>query len=201
MRRRNRLLSALFAVVAAGLLNGVLGAPSAAAAPTEVTEIAFTQAVDGGATARVEVSFDRAVASAVAAKVRDSMNATRVVEGQTVERLACQQDLTRSDRNGVWGLRYACLPAYAVLSWHYRLSPAAQATAVGVVDERGLSWWRNGIRQAQNAGHPGAPADYRFHGTMKKVWNGDVVDYQDYTVGVKSNETVDLKKLAVEPAG
>lgn len=160
---------------------GLLGAPLAVAAePSEVTRVGFTQVLEGGSSARIEVSFDRALTSDAAAGIARSLSTAQVLQTGAVERLRCQQDLTRSDKNGTWGLRYACFPQYAVLNWHYRLSPAVQATVVGLVDEQGLSWWRNGVRQPRNSDHPGEPADYLFHGTMKKVWNGDVVDYQDY---------------------
>lgn len=182
MRRGNHLLRMLSAATVACLLcGGILWSPpSAATESRQVSRIMFAQTLTDRTTATVEVSFDRPVDSAVAADAQGSLGVKQVIEHLNLERLGCSQELAKSDTNGQWRLRYACFPEYAVLNWDYRLSPAAQATVVGLITERGLSWWRNGIEQLQSTGHPQELAIYRFHGVMKKVWNGDVLDYQDY---------------------
>jgi hypothetical protein len=177
MGKRRGIVAA--AVVAGILLCGmVLAAPPSAA--DEVDRIAFTQSVGPRAAATVTVTFDRPVSRATADRLRARVGATRVAQAPTAERLACGQGIVRSDPRGGINLDYVCLPLYANLNWYFRLSPALQTTVVGGIDERGLSWWRNGAEEAQNAPHPGVPRDYLLHGTMTKVWNGDVVDYQDY---------------------
>ncbi|ASU77989.1 hypothetical protein CDG81_06345 [Actinopolyspora erythraea] len=42
-----------------------------------------------------------------------------------------------------------------------------------------MRWWRDGVEQPKNAPHF-EPPDYLFHGTMKKVWVHNNIDYQDY---------------------
>lgn len=159
-----------------------LVAPSAMATepPADVSEISIESVSADGSRATLELGFDSPISQVEAGEVRERLGSEPPVQrAQALDRLTCQNNLDRSDSNGSWTLQYACFVDYAVLNWGFRLSPANQATVVGPVNEDGLRWWRNSIEQPKNAPHV-VPADYLFHGTMKPVYNGDIVDYQDY---------------------
>jgi hypothetical protein len=159
---------------------GATWAPRPAVESLDVSTVSFRQPLADRANVVVQVTFDQPVEQTFAAGVRDQLSAEPAITQLNVEHLTCGQEIVRTDRNGGWRIRYACFPLYAVLNWDYRLSPTARATVVGSISERGLSWWRNGVAQRQSSGHPSIPPDYLLHGVMKKVWNGDVIDYQDY---------------------
>src|SRR5689334_21411464 len=141
--------------VVLGLLVGagvLVAPPPPAAADVAGDSFTFTQPVGSRTSATVTVSFDRPVnpgaAAALGARIgaqigaRPSAGAGAAPASgtpSTVERMTCGQQITRSDGDGGANLRYACFPQYAVLNWYFRLSPALQATAVGGIDERGLS--------------------------------------------------------------
>lgn len=160
----------------------ISGLPSALAIkqPREVSQIVIESAVASDLKLTLALTFDSAVEKSEADNIRNKFSAEPAVLALASDRLTCGKHLDRSDSNGSWTLQYQCFPEYAVLNWGYRLSAQNQASVVGTVNERGLSWWRNGAKQPQNAPHPAFPANYLFHGTMKKVWNGDTIDYQDY---------------------
>ncbi len=160
----------------------ISGLPSAVAIkpPTEVSQIVVESAVASDLKLTLALTFDSPVKKSEADDIRNKFNAEPAVLALVIDRLTCGKHLARSDSNGSWALDYQCFPEYAVLRWDYRLSARNQAIVVGTVNERGLSWWRNRAKQPQNAPHPAVPANYRFHGTLKKVWNGDTIDYQDY---------------------
>lgn len=166
-----------WAVVSLGLV-----APSAMAieAADDVGEISIESVSADGLKSTLELSFDAPIAQSEADQIRQRMTAESPVQrAQVADRLACQTHLDRSDSNGSWTLQYQCLEDYAILNWGYRLSPTNQATVVGSVTEDGLRWWRNSVEQPKNSPHV-VPADYLFHGSMRPVYNGDIVDYQDY---------------------
>lgn len=159
-----------------------LTAPSTLAdePPDEVSEISIESVAADGYQSTLELSFDEPLSQSEAEQIRQQMTSDAPVQRtQEVERLACRTNLDRSDSNGNWTLQYQCLEDFAILNWGYRLSPANQATVVGSVTEDGLRWWRNSIEQPKNSPHI-VPADYLFHGSMRPVYNGDIVDYQDY---------------------
>lgn len=115
-----------------------------------------------------------------------TLAAPSAVAGQSVgERrqqpptIGCGDEVAYSDSNGRWQLRFQCFPAYGVINWDYTLSRKNRSIAASWVSEDGLRWWRNGGRQPKNSPHF-APPDYRFHGTMARVFVGDIIDYQDY---------------------
>ncbi|MFT4215932.1 MAG: hypothetical protein QM619_01935 [Micropruina sp.] len=93
-------------------------------------------------------------------------------------RIDCNQTFARTTNEGTWETDYKCFPTYATLPWGFRISKSVRGIIVGLVKEHGLKWWRNNVSQPKNAPHLEAK-DYIFHGTMKKVWNGDTVAYKD----------------------
>jgi hypothetical protein len=96
------------------------------------------------------------------------------------EYLSCEGYINRTSNEGRFTLAYNCFGGYGTLPWSFRLSPQVQAIVVGNVNEDGLWWWRNGVRQAKNAPHPNAPRNYLFHGTLNPVYHYNHVQYQDY---------------------
>ena len=167
------------ACLIAGL--GPVAPPAMAAEPPgDVSEISVESVSVDHSSSTLELGFDSPISRAEAGEVRERLSSEPPVQrAQALDRLTCQTHLDQSDSNGSWTLQYVCSADYAVLNWGFRLSPASQATVVGPVNEDGLRWWRNSVEQPKNAPHV-VPADYLFHGTMKPVYNGDIVDYQDY---------------------
>lgn len=96
-----------------------------------------------------------------------------------VQTISCGEERMFSDENGRWQLRFQCFPEYGVINWHFNFSPKVQAIAASWVNEDGLRWWRNGSEQPKNAPHV-VPVDYTLHGTLSRVFVGDVIDYQDH---------------------
>lgn len=179
--RSTRAVLALLLLFAAMLSGAGTAAASSTATPSpDVDSLVITQVV-GITTLTVEIEFDTPITEAEAEQVRSDLTVPTApeVHALSVERLGCQQSLDRNDANGFITLQYQCFPTYAVLNWGFRLSPALQATVAGGVSERGMNWWRNSVRQAQNAPHT-VPANYLLHGTLKPMFNGDIIDYQDY---------------------
>ena len=74
----------------------------------------------------------------------------------------------------------ALSPTHPRLGRAVQLSDGIRARIVGNVNEDGLWWWRNGVRQSRNAPHPNRSKYYVFHGTWNPMWNGDLITYQDY---------------------
>lgn len=183
-RRRysSRRLSAAIFVTAWTVVSLGLIAPSAMAIEPsdDVSEISIDSVSADSLKSTLELSFDAPIAQPEADQIRQQMTSEPPVQrAQVADRLACQTHLDRSDSNGSWTLQYQCLEDYGILNWGFRLSPTNQATVVGSVTEDGLRWWRNSVEQPKNSPHV-VPADYLFHGSMRPVYNGDVVDYQDY---------------------
>jgi len=177
--RRLGVVISVTACLIAGL--GPVAPPAMAAEPPgDVSEISIESVSVDHSSSTLELGFDSPISRAEAGEVRERLSSEPPVQrAQALDRLTCQTHLDRSDSNGSWTLQYVCSADYAVLNWGFRLSPANQATVVGPVNEDGLRWWRNSVEQPKNAPHV-VPADYLFHGTMKLVYNGDTVDYQDY---------------------
>lgn len=104
---------------------------------------------------------------------------TRPGRTEDVQTIACGQERAFSDENGRWQLRFQCLPEYGVINWHFNFLSKVQSIATSWATEDGLRWWRNGAEQPKNAPHF-VPVDYTLHGTLSRVFVGDVIDYQDY---------------------
>ena len=88
--------------------------------------------------------------------------------------------LACASRGAVTARRCVEYPQKAVTNWSVRLSDGIRARIVGNVNEDGMWWWRNGVRQSRNAPHPSRSKYYVFHGTLNPMWNGDLITYQDY---------------------
>lgn len=95
------------------------------------------------------------------------------------EALACGQDITRTDTNGTFHLRFQCLPTQGLLNWGFTFNPQWRAMAIGPVTESGLRYWQNGTQKSDNSDHE-VPVDYIFHGTVPNVFVGDDIEYQDF---------------------
>lgn len=91
--------------------------------------------------------------------------------------LRCDKNPIWKDGNGTLSARFDC--RYSTINWGYKISPQVKSIITGKVNERGVSWWKNGKRMPKNAGHV-VGKDYHFHGTLKPVKHDDVVQFQDY---------------------
>jgi hypothetical protein len=99
--------------------------------------------------------------------------------GTSIQTIRCGQELPFSDANGTWQLRFQCFRDYGAVNWHFTFAPGLRTIAASWADEDGLRWWRNGAEQPKNSPHV-VPLDYTLHGTMSRVYVGDILDYQDY---------------------
>jgi hypothetical protein len=89
----------------------------------------------------------------------------------------CNTNPHWSDSNGRLDARFNC--KYSNINWGYRISKKVRAIITGPVAEKGVHWWKNGKKMPSNAPHA-VGASYHFHGTLKPVKSGDVVQMQDY---------------------
>ncbi|EPE34283.1 hypothetical protein GLAREA_09977 [Glarea lozoyensis ATCC 20868] len=92
---------------------------------------------------------------------------------------SCEGSADYSDSNGKLSLQYTCSSKY-YLAWGFRISAPVQKIIAGLVSERGLAWWRNGIKMPMNAPHPLVSKNYIFHGTMTGANPDTIVEYNDY---------------------
>jgi len=83
-----------------------------------------------------------------------------------------------ADNNGRFDIERGCGSSNA--PWGLRLSAYAQSIVggSGYVQELGMDWTRNGVRQGRMAPHT-AFKNYQFHGTFNGIANGTVVEYAD----------------------
>ncbi|MGW2055458.1 hypothetical protein ACWCOZ_16285 [Streptomyces sp. NPDC001840] len=91
--------------------------------------------------------------------------------------LRCDRNPSWSDANGTLSARFNC--KYSTINWGYKISARVKSFITGNVKERGVSWWNNGKRKPNNAGHV-VGKHYHFHGTLKPVKHADHVQFQDY---------------------
>lgn len=184
-RTRHARRAGLFTTFTAALMifTGHSAVASAQEPPPFIDEIEIVSN-SGGQETRLSIDFDKPISQEEADRIRerfDDESSVAMVAPRAAAAppsLRCRTHRSNSDRNGKLTLQFNCFPQYGTVTWGYDLSPQVRATVVGPVREAGLSWWRNTVRQAQNAPHT-VPADYRFHGTMSKVWVNDIIDYQD----------------------
>jgi hypothetical protein len=131
----------------------------------------------------LSLAFDKAVSRDEADRFRTSL-VTSAPQSQVSPAalngapLWCGSYISDGDSNGYFSIQYFC-GGTSTLPWGFQISTAVKAIIVSSVNEAGLSWWRNGYVQAQNAPHV-VPKDYQFHGTMQPVWARDKVTYQDF---------------------
>nr|WSZ99049.1 hypothetical protein OH820_28310 [Streptomyces sp. NBC_00857] len=91
--------------------------------------------------------------------------------------LRCDKNPSWSDSRGTLNARFNC--HHNTINWGYKISAQVRAVITGKVTEKGVSWWNNGKRKPNNAGHVVAK-NYHFHGTLKPVKHGDHVQFQDH---------------------
>lgn len=174
-RRRRFVSNLVFSLVVATLATLAATATPAAAAGNDVTDVDVRSA---DSRARVVLTFDDPIDRQQADAVREVLSRTVVDNQPAIETLGCNSYTDRPDANGMLTLQLTCLPSHGALAWGFRLSPQIQAMAVGPVDEDGLRWWKNSQEQSKNAPLT-VPSDYLLHGTMRRVFVTDILDYQD----------------------
>ncbi|GLU47849.1 hypothetical protein [Nocardiopsis ansamitocini] len=91
--------------------------------------------------------------------------------------MKCDKNSKWSDGNGTLNARFNCRSN--VINWGYEISTKVRGIITGQVNERGVSWWKNGTRIPKGAPHL-VGKNCHFHGTLKPVKSGDVVQFQDY---------------------
>lgn len=171
------------ALVMAALVNLILSvAPASARAEDLGREIVLTSGSAQFATT-LRLTLDRPATSTERQKIARDLSAGQGTQAQVTPmattNLKCSQGYVKVTNEGRWEMSYNCYPEYATTPWSFKISSNVQYIIVSPVTESGLLWWRNGTRQPRLAPHT-EPKGYLFHGTMKKMWNGDAIDYQDY---------------------
>ena len=118
-------------------------------------------------------------AKTVERRLRGDLQATSgMVAAASVDPIMyCSTERFYCDSNGRLHLARFC--SLRQLRWDYRISAAVQAVIVSSVNETGLWYWINGVRQPRNAPHV-VGKSYLLHGTMSGVDTGERVEYQDY---------------------
>ncbi|MGC9670269.1 hypothetical protein ACNTMW_27465 [Planosporangium sp. 12N6] len=166
---------------AAATVVGTVASPAAAEQATDklVNEVVVESPANKVLRTTITLNFDRGISQEKATTLKEDLKHELAVQPAANDYLSCEGNLTRTDSNGRFDAQYTCYATYGVVAWGFRLSAGVQAIVVGNVNERGLSWWRNGAAMPQNAPHT-VPASYQFHGSMSPTYNPCHVDYQDY---------------------
>ncbi|MDF1603987.1 hypothetical protein PZ894_10480 [Nocardioides sp. YIM 152315] len=78
----------------------------------------------------------------------------------------CNEDWTSGNPagDGVFGTQRPCDRPGA--AWYFKVGTATRSIAVGNVSERGLDWWRDGLKKTRQGYHPSVPVSYIFHGSF-----------------------------------
>lgn len=174
-RATSRLVIATIALI--GLILTMM--PSSARADEGSRELVFTSGSTQFATT-LRLTFEKPITSSEKQRIVRELTGTRSQVGpMAIMNLSCNDTYAKTTSEGSWEVQYRCFPEYATLPWGFKISSSVKKIIVSNVTEDGLWWWRNGVRQTKLARHV-VPKDYLFHGTMKKVWNGDSINYQDY---------------------
>jgi len=170
-----KMLIALWSVVVA--LSLVLVAASSASADTTPQLVRVITVSTGSST--LTLHLDNGIPASTASKVKQKLqqNVPSAAAVRAADIMFCTTQRSYTDSNGTLHLARFC--SLHQLRWDYRISAAVQAIIVSNVHEYGLWYWINGTRQPQNSPHT-VPRDYLFHGTMSRVYTGQIVDYQDY---------------------
>lgn len=175
----------IFVVAILSVLAVLAPAIAQAQPPTSPSEDQVTTLqIDAGVTSLV-YEFDEPISSAMAEDLKEDLQSDTAGDDLGVQPMAtyisCGDTLRLTDSNGTMTFGYYCPSGSRTrtVPWGYTLSATVQETVVGAVTEDGMWWWRSGDRQPKQAGHV-VPPDYLFHGTFKPVYNGSVIQYQDY---------------------
>jgi hypothetical protein len=176
-------LSTALKLIIAGAITVFIGvATSLPAHAIAVDERTVDSIVIADNYSRIELFFDGGISQAEAEEIRAAL-APQAESGHTTmqdgEPIRCGNRVVATDGNGKFEIAYSCTSKGRSLVWGFRLSAQVQAIIVGLVNETGLRWWRNGSERPRNAPHTAAPS-YQFHGTMSPVSSGNDIDYQDY---------------------
>lgn len=173
-------LSQSFAALVAGLLLMLFLVPMAQAAPVRGVSVLKVQ--DGHST--LVLKFDKPISKVKAdglARSLESVGQSQADQSEGARRAAdimfCSTGRSYTDSNGTLSLQRSC--PYRNLQWGYKISSGVQAIIVSNVNETGLWYWINGVRQSRNSPHNVAK-NYNFHGTMSNISNNRTVQYQDY---------------------
>lgn len=155
-------------------------AVTAVAEETSTEDIVITSGSEGfSSTLRLSISKPMSATQRQrVVKELTQASAAGEVSPLALMKIDCNEAYVKTTSEGRWEVEYRCFPTYATLPWGFRISSQVKNIIVSLVNERGLKWWRNNVQQGMNAPHLEAE-DYIFHGTMKKVWNGDTVVYKD----------------------
>lgn len=97
--------------------------------------------------------------------------------GPTGQGPPCGSGNTWFDSQGTFNLQHQC--GWTTVPWSWKMKSTLQASVVGAVSERGMDWWKNGVKQARQAPHLNYPANYTFHGTFSGAPTGTRIAYEN----------------------
>ena len=117
-----------------------------------------------------------ASASTATADITPAATASPAQAGPQGARLSCNRLYTYQDGNNTYTIQHKCGGTTA--PWGIKISPSLCATAVGSVNEVGMSWTLQGTSKPRQAGHV-VSCGYGFHGTYNPVRDNNTVSYAD----------------------
>lgn len=169
------------ALICSALATIFIGSPAfAKTTPDDVSQIVITGS-SSGTRSTLRLNFDHPISTDQASQIEDQLASSRPATAKPLisgTPLWCNSNDTFVDTNGVFTIQYTCGSPSGTLAWGFQLSSANQSIAVGLVNEKGLSWWRSGHFGGQNTPHS-YPAYFTFHGSMNPVYANNYVDYSD----------------------
>lgn len=189
-------------MLALGIFSASLfsGSAYASSSPTPVPAsslVGKTQVVDTDTTfidgakfeTTLKITFDRPLTAQQAAEAAADMgerekastaattNSMTTMAAPNGTVIVCNRLYSFADSNGTYTLQRACGGTTA--PWGWKMSAANQATVNGTLNEAGMNWTKNGVRQGNHAAHPAVYPGYQFHGNYNPVKAGDSVTYSD----------------------
>lgn len=157
--------AASVALLAAG---GVVSPDSGGDSPI-VSEIAI-ESVAAGLESTLTITLDEPISEEEAESIAIGLAEEPLVQSLSSKgtadapiTLLCNSYRSWSDGNGRFTLQRACGGTTA--PWGFKLSATVAASVVGFVQERGMSWTKNGISQSRQSSHLELPS-YQFHGSF-----------------------------------
>ena len=141
------------------------------AEPINQRELREAVAAVGGDPTSVVIDGPAATASG------NSTGEVGAMAGPSGQGLPCGSGNTWYDSNGKFNLQHQC--GWTTVPWSWTMNSNLHPTVVGTVYERGMDWWKNGVKQPRQAPHTDAWPNYIFHGTFSGSPTGTRIAYED----------------------
>jgi hypothetical protein len=156
---------------------------SAASVPSPGQVVISRTAIGKGYEFSLTIRIDKPVSASAVSQIRNYLERAVRTSAQGAgptgrEFLVCNKAHSFSDPDGTFTIQHAC--GGSTGPWGYRISAGVCAFTVSDVDESGMTWMRNGVRQGMQSPHPEEYCRHQFHGTFNPERDFDIISYSDY---------------------